>query len=60
MAGKEYYRKKVCVIYYSYDDRHLIFETAVFVRKRIRTRVIDFKPIDKRMCTIRIRVNLKI
>jgi exonuclease III len=51
--------KKFCVIYYGYDDKHKIFGTAVLVRKRIRSRVIDFKSIDKRMCAIRIRVNLK-
>ena len=53
--GRSIIEKKVCVIYYSYDVRHLIFGTAVFVRKHIRSRVIDWKPIDKR---IRIRANL--
>jgi hypothetical protein len=57
--GRSIIKKKDCVIYYSYYDKHPIFGTAVFVSKRIRSRVIDFKPIDNRLCAIRIRVNLK-
>ena len=51
--------KKDCIMYYSYDDKRKIFGTAVFVSKRITLRVIDFKPIDKRMCAIKIRVKFK-
>jgi hypothetical protein len=57
--GRNIIKKKDCLIYYSYDDKHTIFVTAVFVSKRIRSRVIDFKPIYNRMCAIRIRLNLK-
>jgi hypothetical protein len=55
--GRSIIKKKDCVIYYSYDDKHPIFGTAVFVSKRIRSRVLDFKPFDNRTCAIRIRVN---
>jgi hypothetical protein len=51
--GRSIIEKKHCTIYYSCDDTQQIFGTGFIVSKRIRSRVIDFKPVDKRMCVLR-------
>ena len=54
MVGKECYRKKDCKVYCSYDNKQQIFGACFIVSKHIRSRVIDFKPIARRMCVLRI------
>jgi hypothetical protein len=54
VVGKECYRKKDCKVYCSCDNKQHIFGTGFIVSKHIRSRVIDFKPIDRRMCMLRI------
>lgn len=53
MVGKECYRKKDCKVYCSCDKKQHIFGTGFIIRKHSRSRVIDFKPIDRRMCMFR-------
>jgi hypothetical protein len=54
VVGKECYRTKDCKVYCSCDDKQHIFGTGFIVSKHIRSRVIDFKPIDRRMYVLRI------
>jgi hypothetical protein len=57
--GRSIIEKKHCTIYDSCDDKQHIFGTGFVVSKRIRSRVIGFKPVDKRICVLRIRGKFK-
>jgi exonuclease III len=57
--GRSITEKKHCTIYYSCDDKQHVFGTCFIVSKRIRSRVIYFKPVDKRICVLRIRGKFK-
>jgi endonuclease/exonuclease/phosphatase family metal-dependent hydrolase len=59
VIGKKQNRKKHFTIYYSCDDKQHTFGTGFIVSKPIRSRVIDFKPVDKRMCVLRTRGKFK-
>jgi hypothetical protein len=48
-----------CRIYYSCDDEKNIFGAGFIVCKHIRSRVINFKPIDMRLWVLRIRGEFK-
>ncbi|XP_042906181.1 craniofacial development protein 2-like [Parasteatoda tepidariorum] len=47
--------KRNCSIYYSCHDRLHQFGTGFIVNKRIRDKVIEFKPVNERICRIRIK-----
>jgi hypothetical protein len=57
--GRSIIEKNHCTIYYSCDDKQHIFGTGFIVSKHIRSSVIDFKPVHKRMCVLRIRGKFK-
>jgi hypothetical protein len=47
-----------CTIYYSCDDKQHIFGRGFIISKRIRSRVIDFKPIDRKCVCSELEKNL--
>jgi hypothetical protein len=57
--GRSITEKKYYTIHYSCDDKQHIFGTGFIVNKHIRSRVIDFKPTDRRMCVLRMRRKYK-
>ena len=52
--GRSIIEKKDCTVYYSCDNKQHIFGTGFIVSKSIRL-IIEFKPINRRMCVLRIR-----
>ena len=51
--------EKNCTIYYSCDDEENMFGAGFIFSKHIRSRVINFKPTDMRLCVLRVRSEFK-
>jgi hypothetical protein len=56
--GRSIIEETDCTVYYSCDDKQNIFGTGFIISKSIRL-ITDFKPIDRRMCVLRIRGKFK-
>ena len=54
-TGKGVMDKRNCSVYYSCHERLHHFGTGFIVSKRIRDKVIEFKPVNERICRLRIR-----
>jgi len=51
--------EKDCTNYYSSDDEENMFGVGFIFSKQISSKVINFKPIDVRLCVLRIRGEFK-
>jgi len=51
--------EKDCTLYYSCDDEKNMFGAGFIFSKHIRSKVINFKPIDMRPCVLTIRGEFK-
>jgi len=51
--------EKDCTLYYSCDDEENMFGAGFIFSKHIRSKVINFKPIDMRLCVLTIRGEFK-
>ena len=54
-TGKNLMERRECMVYYSCHEKNHQFETGFIVSNRIKDSVIDFEPIDPRLCKIRLR-----
>jgi hypothetical protein len=59
VAGRSIIEKRNCTVDYSCDDKQHIFGAGFIASKRNSSRVIDFKPIDRRICVLRMRGKFK-
>lgn len=53
--GNGMIQKSNCDVMFSCNDKHHIFGTGFIVQERARHLVMDFKPINMRLCVLRIR-----
>jgi exonuclease III len=53
--GKNILEKKNCTVYYTFSDKQHYLGTGFIVNNHIRILVIDFKPIDIKICALRIK-----
>jgi hypothetical protein len=54
-VGQNILDKKECTIYYSYHNKIHQFGTGFVVNKNMKHLVIDFQPINIRLCKLRLR-----
>ncbi|XP_013175481.1 PREDICTED: uncharacterized protein LOC106123612 [Papilio xuthus] len=54
-TGKGIIEKPNFNTYYSCHEKHHIFGTGFIVDRKMKPLVIDFKPVNERLCTIRIK-----
>ena len=61
MFRAEYYTKENLYhrLYYSCAEVQHMFGMGFIINRRIISRVIDFKPVDKRLCVLRIKVSFQ-
>jgi hypothetical protein len=52
---KRILEKKNCTVYYSCNDKQHCYETGFIVNNHLSTWVINFKPIDMKICVLRIK-----
>lgn len=57
--GKNILEKKNCTVYYTFNDKQHYLGTGFIVSNHIRIMVIDFKPIDIKICVLRIKAKFQ-
>ena len=54
-TGQGIFEKKKHSVFYSCQNKHHQFGTGFIVNKRIRNNVIEFKPVNERICKLRLK-----